>query len=102
MQSRTKRTWVVAVALGLILAVGGCHTMHFDHTGDGVGDAELSEWHHGGILQLVEFSEPVDLKSRCDGQAAKSHTVKQSFLNGLASSISYGLYVAWTVEVDCP
>ena len=88
-------------ALALCLAGSGCFTMHFENDGAD-RDNEFSEWHHGGILRLVEFSEPVDLRERCNGVDANSHTVEQGFLNGLASGISYGLYDGWTVEVDCP
>ena len=95
---------MLAAALALALAATACQTMHFDYV-EGVADDrsnEFSEWHHDGILRLVEFSQPVDLQDRCSGQPPRSHTVKRSFLNGIASGISYGLYDGWTVEIDCP
>lgn len=101
MQTTTKR--LLACATGLVLVIGlmGCHTMHFANTSGQPSGEDFSEWHHGGILRLVEFSSPVDLDDRCDGNPWTSATVERSFVNGLASSISYGLYDAWTVKIDC-
>ena len=101
---RNQKMLVLAVvsALAFAIAVGGCHTMHFDHSGEGVSQAEQSEWHHAGIYELVELSMPVDLKSRCEGRSAKSHTVERSFLNALVAALTEGIYSGWTVKIDCP
>ena len=102
MSANRSRALALGAALLLTLAAPGCFTMHFDYDSSASHENDFSEWHHGGIFRLVEFSEPVDLEDRCGGQPARSHTVEQGFLNGLASSVSYGIYEGWTVEIDCP
>lgn len=89
-------------ALGAILALGlaGCSTMHFTH-GERAGDYTFSEWHHGGIFDLVEFSDPVDLQARCDGGDWQSVKVEKTFTNGLADVVTYNLYDGWMVEYAC-
>ena len=62
---------------------------------------ENSEWHHDGIIRLVEFSEPVDLNNRCEGKDFSSVRVEKTFIQGLVGAISYGLYDPWDVSYAC-
>jgi hypothetical protein len=90
---------------GLLMALlapplAGCSTMHFTN-GPRAEAYPYGEWHHGGIFDLVEFSDPVDLQARCEGDGWQSVKVEKSFTNGLADLVTYNLYDGWTVEYAC-
>lgn len=90
----------VVVLTALLVGLGGCSTLHFDN-GDRSTDYTYREWHHDGILDLVEFSPPVDMRGRCGGNDWRSVKVEKSFTNGLADAVSYNFYDGWTVEYAC-
>lgn len=79
----------------------GCSTIYFHRDGGLVTNLDYGEWHHDGILRLVEFSSPVDLKDRCGGKDWKTVRVEETFLNGLARGVTYGLYDPWDVSYAC-
>jgi hypothetical protein len=88
------------VVTALLIGASGCSTLHFDN-GDASTEYTYREWHHNGILDLVEFSSPVDMRARCGGDDWQSVKVEKSFTNGLADAISYNFYDGWTVEYHC-
>ncbi len=57
-------------------------------------------WHHNGILGLVEFSDPVRLDRLCPTGVAEIEQ-RQSFLNGLVRVLTYSLYTPQTTTVLC-
>lgn len=57
-------------------------------------------WHHGGVLGLVEFSDPVALDRACPGGVAGIEQ-RTSFLNGLAANLTGSLYTPQSVTVEC-
>jgi hypothetical protein len=59
------------------------------------------EWHHDGVIGLVEFSEPVDMANRCGGKNWESVKVHQTFVQGLVSGVTYSLYNPWDVAYSC-
>ncbi len=87
-------------AVGILLS-SGCSTMYFQNVDGESTRTDLSEWHHDGILRLVEFSSPVDLSSRCEGKKWRTVKVEKDFVQGLAGSVSYGLYDPWGVSIRC-
>ena len=78
--------------LSLIVAIFGlsaCHTMHFTKHGQSPPAIYThSKWHHIGLLGLVEFSDPVDLKSICKNRDWRAVRVQTGFLQGLVRMIS--------------
>lgn len=87
--------------LGVIaVSNSGCTTMYFHNTGSDMR-AEFSEWHHDGILRLVEFSPPVDLSERCSGKNWSTAKVSKDFVQWLAGSVTGGIYDPWGVEFSC-
>jgi len=98
----------IFLALFLSLSFSACHTMHFKKTAvspynkvDIVG-AEFDNWHHVGIISLVEFSEPItEENQRCGNW--NSVTVQRGFLPGLVSSIPYVgfFYSPWDAYMHC-
>lgn len=101
-----KKSGVLASAMGTALAMvalisSGCSTMYFQNVSGEPTRTELTEWHHDGILRLVEFSSPVDLQSRCEGKKWKTVKVEKDFVQGLVTSVAYGWYDPWGVSISC-
>lgn len=83
-----------------LLLVSGCSTMYFDN-GAADNSTEYSQWHHVGIIRLVEFSEPVQTSKVCSKSDWSTIKVEKSFIHGLVTNISWGLYDPWNVEYSC-
>ncbi len=97
----TKRYFFQGIsALALALLFTGCSTIYF-HRGSQNAPVTASEWHHDGIVRLVEFSPPVDMADRCVGDAWTTVKVEKNFIQLLASSFSYSLYDPWDVAYAC-
>jgi len=87
--------------LFLGFTLSACSTIYFDNGPSATENLDMTEWHHDGILRLVEFSAPVDLASRCDSKGWKTIKVEKGFLQWLAGSVTYNLYDPWLVEYAC-
>lgn len=87
--------------LVIALFASGCSTMYF-HNGTKSGKQVMNqeEWHHDGILRLVEFSAPVDMASRCS-KGWDTLMVEQTFVQGFVSGLTSGMYDPWNVEFGC-
>jgi hypothetical protein len=94
----------------LTLAVGllanGCSTLVFTNGKVTSNSFDRGGWHHVGILRLVEFSDPIDLKRSCTDQNWEAIRVERTFINGLVSAVtSYGtglsLYDPWDYRISC-
>ncbi len=99
-----KRFVVVSASALIALMSAGCHKMYFHNGGPMVANksaAEVEEWHHIGALGLVEFSEPVDLKRYCPAKGWSALETENSFLSGLVSSVTWGLYTPRIANVVC-
>ena len=85
-----------------LLFLSGCYKLTF-HSSDQlrISEATYGNWHHGGILGLVEFSDPVDLKKQCEGKKWQEVRTKRGFLQGLSSFFTYNLYTPWDVSYEC-
>ena len=71
----------------VFFGLAGCYTMHFVKDRQPVGYTS-TQWHHIGILGLVEFSDPVNLRSVCNGEDRwQAVRVQTGFLQGLVSWI---------------
>ena len=88
--------------LSALMFVGmtGCSTMYF-HQHSNETTTTFGEWHHDGILALVEFSDPVDLKERCKNASWKTVQIEETFVQGLLRGITYSLYDPWNVTYSC-
>jgi hypothetical protein len=92
-----------AIVLASLLT--GCHKIYYHKSAPMVANkssAQVNEWHHDGVFGLVEFSEPTDLKTYCGGSGKWSAVeTENSFLTGLVSSVTYGLYTPRMANVIC-
>ena len=76
---------IFILAMTFVLASLGCSTIYFHQGSNKDTSVDHDEWHHDGILRLVEFSPPVDMANRCEGKNWSNIKVEKSFLNGLAT-----------------
>ena len=78
-----------ALLLSAALMLGGCYKIDYVRSTPSSGVPTSTEWHHIGIIGLVEFSDPVPLQNICPTGFSKVHH-EVSFINGL---VTYGLNV---------
>ncbi len=85
--------------LVLAVAFSGCYHATID-TGLTPNNVTVKkEWAHGFIYGLVPPSV-VETVSKCPNGAAKVET-QLSFLNEVASILTWGIYTPMTIEVQC-
>lgn len=93
-----KKAFCLALAL---LFVSGCHTINYNNGTGGVQGRSFDEWHHIGIVNLVEFSQPVDLSDRCPSKGWSTAQTELSFVRGLVAGLTFGIYTPHGVEYAC-
>ena len=97
------RAKLIFAAAFVAATAGGCSTIYFHNSSNAMPDHE--EWHHDGLLGLVEFSPPVDLNERCEGRDWETVKTEKTFLNGLVSTVAGSaagrLYDPWEVAYAC-
>jgi hypothetical protein len=89
--------WTAAAALAV--TASGCYHATIE-TGAAPGtDTITIPWAHGFIYGLVPPSV-VNAAQRCPRGVAKVET-QMSFLNGLASAVTFGIYTPMQIDVTC-
>lgn len=86
----------------LFAFLAGCSTITFvksDKTSSRV--LKTDQWHHIGVFELVEFSDPVDLKKQCRRRNWQSVKVEQSFSAGLVGMFTGAMYTPSNVDISC-
>jgi hypothetical protein len=66
------------VILILAISLAGCQTINVQNGPDASKNYTQDEWHHIGIADLVEYSDPVDLRNRCNGKDWSAVRTRQS------------------------
>lgn len=94
-----RRSWLPLAAV-LLLPLAGCYA-HTVHTGSGAprGPVVYEEWEHFWIVGLIGH-ERIDVREICRSGDATIR-VEQSFLNGLVSAVTSGIYSPLTTKVRC-
>jgi Bor protein len=86
-----------------LVSAAGCNQIYYHNATPAVANkaaAQYNEWHHDGVFGLVEFSEPVNLKARCE-RGWNTVETENSFLTGLVSAFTYALYTPREANVVC-
>lgn len=93
-----------SLALGFsLIALNGCYKITFKNGSKQQAPLVYihEKWHHDGVLGLVEFSDPVNLKMYCDNKSWSAVQTHMTFVQGLVSGITYGLYNPWNAAFSC-
>ena len=90
----------VLAALALAGLTMGCYE-HTFHTGTGApqGPVVYDDWHNHWLGGLIG-EEELDIDALCPSGNATIHD-EQTFLNGLVSALTSGIYAPTTVTVRC-
>ena len=70
-----------------LLLMSSCYTMHFSKDSSRSTIYQTSQWHHIGLLGLMEFSAPVNLEAICPKDSWENVRVRTGFLQGLVRVI---------------
>ncbi len=87
------------VAAASVFALAGCYHAVIDTGRAPAGEPNVTPWAHGFIFGLVPPSITETVK-KCPSGVAKVET-QQSFVNGLASFVTGGLYSPMTISYTC-
>jgi len=94
----------IVILISAIFIYSGCATIYL-HNGDTPSEVTQQEWHHDGILDLVEFSPPVDLSQRCRNREWQTVKIEKSALCVLVdiaeATLVGNIYDPWIVETSC-
>lgn len=89
----------ICVLAMLTIALSGCYHATVDTGQPASGEVIVEPWAHGFIYGLVPPST-VETAERCPNGVAQVET-QLSFLNMLASALTFSLYSPMTIEVQC-
>lgn len=93
----------VPVALLSISGLAGCYTtrIHTAYTPANVSLVASERWHHAIVGGVAELSDPVDLEGACPNAAPALIHEEVTFLNGVASGVTSGVYTPRTYTISC-
>ena len=95
----TKTGRVTTAALAAIAATGCIEHTYNVGTGAPVAPVVYEEWHHHWLGGLIG-ERTLDIERHCPSGNATIHN-EQSFLNGLVSALTSGIYMPTTVTIRC-
>ncbi|MCP4409417.1 MAG: hypothetical protein GY807_17040 [Gammaproteobacteria bacterium] len=99
MRIKTVRNYLIVGAM--VITTSACSTIKF-YNDEAKPDAQAySEYHHMAGLDLVEVSDPVDMRQRCDGEQWQYVTTERTFANGVVSALTQPFYSPWEVSYGC-
>jgi len=92
------RTRSLSLIASLVL-VGACYHVTITTGLPSNGQTIEKPWAAGFIYGLVPPAE-IETAAKCPGGVAKVET-QQSFLNGLVSGLTFGIFTPWDIKVSC-
>ena len=95
------RKVILSILVSCSLFLGACSTIHFHNGEDATKAYEQENWHHIGVLSLVEFSDPVNLKQACEDSAWESVRTQKAGLQVLVHLLAGWIYSPEEVSVAC-
>ena len=73
-----------------IFFLSSCYTIHFNRdSSSSTGSYQSSQWHHIGLLGLLEFSSPVNLQEFCPADSWESVRVRTGFFKDLFNTSQF-------------
>lgn len=95
--------WLRAIGMTvpLVVLLGGCYEHTYSiGTGAPAGAIVYDEWKHHWLAGLISPSHEMDIQTMCPSGNVTIHN-EQTFLNGLVSGLTGGIYSPTTVKVRC-
>jgi hypothetical protein len=89
----------VVLAAALVLPAAGCYHAIVDTGRPSSGQMIENNWAHSFLWGLVP-PETVETATQCPNGVARVETI-HSFLNQLASAVTWGIYSPMTIRVSC-
>jgi len=87
----------------LLLGTSACNTIILKNGADASTAMNFEQWHHIGIIRLVEYSKPVDLNQVCSGKGWNSVQTRTGPLQVLIGILPYvsTFYTPEEVQISC-
>lgn len=87
----------------ILLGTSACNTIIIKNGANASTAMTHEEWHHIGILGLVEYSKPVDLNETCNGKGWNSVQTRTGPLQVLIGALPYvsTFYTPEEVQISC-
>ena len=86
----------------LLLAVVGCFKQTYVvGSGAPVAPVVYDEWRHHWLAGLINPDHELELQRVCPGTSDATIHQEQTFLNGLISALTVGIYAPRTVQIRC-
>ena len=93
---RMRASGILALA---VLVLSGCYHATIETGRTPSGQVVENEWAHGFVYGLVPPST-IETAEECENGVARVET-QLSFLNQLASALTFGIYTPMTISVQC-
>ena len=74
--------------LFLIVFSVSCQTIHYTNKAEVPTHYTHTQWHHIGLLGLLEFSPPVNVKARCGNEGWRAVRTQKNILQALATGVA--------------
>ncbi len=87
--------------VGLSVLISGCYKMYFHPSASSSTSVQYQNFHHIGIFDLVEFSDPLDLQRECGERGWATFKVEKTFLAGLVGAFTQPIYGPWERGWGC-
>lgn len=95
-----KRALGASVAAAAV-SFAGCSKIYFHNGAEPAADIPPPEFHHVGVLGLVEFSPPQNLKEICGDKEWSAVLTQKTFVAGLVSGVTQQIYTPWAFSTGC-
>lgn len=100
MNGMTRKTGLLPISIALMLAMGGCYEHTFTVGGGAPhGPVVYDHWQNYWLGGLIGHTR-MDIEDLCPSGRATIEA-EQTFLNGLVSALTSGIYTPTTLKVRC-
>ncbi len=98
---KTKSTHKFLAVAVMAITTSACSTIQFYNDKVEPSTETYNEYHHMAGLDLVEVSDPVDMKQKCNGKQWQFVKTERTFINGVVGVLTQPFYSPWEVSYGC-
>ena len=80
-------TFLLSLLFLIVFSVS-CQTIHYTNKAEVPAHYSHTQWHHIGLLGLLEFSPPVNVKARCGNKGWKAVRTQRNILQTVAGVVA--------------